>query len=704
MSTLPDGYLHKIYAGVLGKLIGVYLGRPFENWTYQEIQKELGPIHHYVHKRLNLPLVVIDDDVSGTFTFVRALEEHGSGAELTPEEVGKTWLNNVIDRRTIFWWGGHGISTEHTVYNNLKNGIQPPLSGSIKTNGKTIAEQIGSQIFIDGWALVAPGNPALAARLSEAAARVSHDGIAVNAAVLWAVMESEAFVSKDVDHLLSTGLSYIPSDSLIAELIKDIRAWHKEDGDWEKTRQRIEDNYGYDKYGGICHMVPNHGIMIMSLLYGGHDFTHAMHIINTSGWDTDCNSGNVGCLVAIMHSLSSFDGGLDWRSELADRALISGTDNGYSVNDAVRITYDLANMARKLVGQMPLEAPKDGAQFHFSLPGSTQGFQSPSPPEVVTVQHGQDRGVDALGVHLTGSANTPTEVEVLSQTFTPREAIEVKRDYEMMASPLIYPGQRISAILTSSAKNTSPTSIKLRIKAYNSTDELITVDSDRLSLPPGSENRLEWTIPSTLNNKPIQQLGLTIAAKPQVSGTVWLHSLRWDGIPTMELARPRDGKAQFWQYAWVNSIDKVHTTMGPSFYLAHDKGEGIFTHGTRDWTDYSVTATKLVVNLGAAHGVVIRAQGLNRYYAFIFQAGGKVAIVKTWDEKKIELATGAFEWALDQSYDVTITVQGNKIVGKVGDVEIEAIDEKDSWKGGAAGFVVTEGSLSSASLKIAPLR
>ena len=28
--TIPADYTEKVYAGVLGKLIGVYLGRPFE--------------------------------------------------------------------------------------------------------------------------------------------------------------------------------------------------------------------------------------------------------------------------------------------------------------------------------------------------------------------------------------------------------------------------------------------------------------------------------------------------------------------------------------------------------------------------------------------------------------------------------------------------------------------------------------------------
>ena len=52
MTSVPADYLERVYAGVLGKLIGVYLGRPFEGWTYQRIMKELGPIEYYVHDRL----------------------------------------------------------------------------------------------------------------------------------------------------------------------------------------------------------------------------------------------------------------------------------------------------------------------------------------------------------------------------------------------------------------------------------------------------------------------------------------------------------------------------------------------------------------------------------------------------------------------------------------------------------------------------
>src|SRR3981081_1841486 len=195
---LPKQYVERVYAGILGKLIGVYLGRPFEGWTHDQIVKELGPIWYYVHDRFNQPLVVTDDDVSGTFTFVRALPDNNKTQEITSEQVGRTWLNYLVEGKTVLWWGGLGNSTEHTAFIRLKEGVPAPRSGSIELNGATVAEQIGAQIFIDSWALVAPGNPELAVRLAREAARVSHDGEAVFAAQLLAAMESQAFIEPDI--------------------------------------------------------------------------------------------------------------------------------------------------------------------------------------------------------------------------------------------------------------------------------------------------------------------------------------------------------------------------------------------------------------------------------------------------------------------------------------------------------------------------
>jgi ADP-ribosylglycohydrolase len=113
---LPHDYVERVYAGVLGKMIGVYLGRPFEGWPYERIAKELGEVNYYVHERFGVPLIVTDDDISGTFTFLRALADYGNTPALTPAQIGQTWLNYIIERRTILWWGGMGNSTEHTAY------------------------------------------------------------------------------------------------------------------------------------------------------------------------------------------------------------------------------------------------------------------------------------------------------------------------------------------------------------------------------------------------------------------------------------------------------------------------------------------------------------------------------------------------------------------------------------------------------------
>lgn len=67
MSVLK--YREQIYAGVLGKIIGVYLGRPVEGWSYDKIRETFDEVKYYVHEKVGVPLIVADDDISGTFAF-----------------------------------------------------------------------------------------------------------------------------------------------------------------------------------------------------------------------------------------------------------------------------------------------------------------------------------------------------------------------------------------------------------------------------------------------------------------------------------------------------------------------------------------------------------------------------------------------------------------------------------------------------------
>ncbi|KAI1654414.1 ADP-ribosylglycohydrolase [Daldinia decipiens] len=755
MSSLPEDYLERVYAGVLGKLIGVYMGRPFEGWTHQRILAELGHVRYYVNEKLKLPIVVTDDDISGTFTFVRALEEHYTphfnpvqhqkshdenddkmeitealensetcrssstpstldttqDDPITAEQIGKTWLNNVIKDRTVFWWGGNGVSTEHTAFLNLRKGIKAPHSGSIHTNGRTIAEQIGAQIFIDGFAMAAPGEPALAAQLAGAAGSVSHDGEAVYAAQLWAAMEAEAFFSNDVNHLLDTGLSFVPSDSLIAALVEDVRAWCEDDDDWMYTRQRIEKKYGYDKFPGFCHVIPNHGIMIMSLIYGGNDFAEAMHIVNTCGWDTDCNSGNVGCLVAIMHGMAAFNSrDYDWRGPLADRALISSADGGYSINNACDIAYDIVNMGLKLAGEEALPPPKRGAQFHFSLPGSVQGFY---------VHHNDGKEPGGAIMH-TIKGNNPTlklsahtkKLVALTDTFIPPNDRQTSI-YGLVASPRVYPGQVLSVSLRAHPDQRYTIAAKIILRAYTHKDKLEDFSSDHINLNPHDHKVLQWRVPACLGCRPIQAVGIAIVqvkATNDSAGVIYMDHLRWDGTPALVLEPGdyRDGPRTFYKQSFVNGAD-VFNLSNSTFVVAQDQGEGIVSYGTRDWTNYRVIFRDFTANIGGPAGVAVRVRGLNRYYALFFHKGSanisgsknRIALIKALDDERIELASADFDWEYDLPYNVIFKVSGDLLNARIGKTELSARDAQ--YLGGGIGMVVTDGSILTKSIKIGPL-
>ena len=89
-------YENQIYAGVLGKILGVYLGRPVEGWSYNKIKETFGEVTYYVHDEVGVPLIVADDDISGTFGFFRAIADNGYKTTTSAKEFGDAWLNNIV--------------------------------------------------------------------------------------------------------------------------------------------------------------------------------------------------------------------------------------------------------------------------------------------------------------------------------------------------------------------------------------------------------------------------------------------------------------------------------------------------------------------------------------------------------------------------------------------------------------------------------
>ena len=690
----PD-YTERVYAGVLGKIIGVYLGRPFEQWKNDRIERELGEINYYVHDRLGVPLVVTDDDITGTFNFLRALTENGDPSQLTAARIGDWWLNTIIKDKTILWWGGMGMSTEHTAYLRLKAGLKAPHSGSIETNGAVVAEQIGAQIFIDGWGLVCPGDAEKAAHLARLAGSVSHDGEAIYGAQIVAAMVAQAFVERDLNKMLDTAVTFVPKSSTIYRLIADAREWAAGSGDdWRKTLHKIQAKYGYDKFGGACHMVPNHALIILALLHCNDDFARALMIVNTAGWDTDCNSGNVGCILGVKNGLAAIDAGSDWRGPVADRMFLPTADGGRSITDAVRETYAVVNAARALAGQAAAQ-PKNGARFHFSLPGSVQGFHAEDSPEVRgTVTVGNEGGKLALTLHRLTYGRA---ARVATETFLTPETLKMT-GYALIASPTLYPGQTVTANVDGGTLQ-GPVQVGLYLRVYDAEGKLNVMRGETAALAAKQRVVLQWKLPDTAG-QPIAEIGIEATAEKPVSGTALLDSLTWTGTPRMTLG---NAGGNIWQKAWVNAADNFSgdwVTPGRMCRIIQNSGVGLVSQGENSWTDYTVS-TEILPHLVERAGLAACVQGLRRYVALMLESGGKIRLIEQKDDDLLVLGEMQTTWEMEKPLHLALTVSNGKYSAKAGNETVTA-DPGALMPRGAIGLLVEAGHVEFGAILVQP--
>ncbi|AIE83755.1 ADP-ribosylglycohydrolase family protein [Fimbriimonas ginsengisoli] len=692
VAPVPDAghalYLERVYAGVLGKLIGVYLGRPVENWSYERIREEFGQVEYYIHEERGRRLIVTDDDISGTFTFLRALEDYGFDPELTAAQIGQTWLNYLIERTTILWWGGMGNSTEHTAYLRLKQGVAAPASGSCELNSQIVAEQIGGQIFIDGWGLVSPGNAAQAASLARRAASVSHDGEAIYGAQVIAVLVAHAFVETNIDRLLDEALRHIPADCTIRKLIDDLREWHAAEPDWRENRMRLAAEYGYDRFVGNCHIVPNHGLIILSLLHGAGDFDRSMAIVNTCGWDTDCNSGNLGAILGVRNGLSGLSG-RDWRGPVADRLYLPSADGGRAITDAATEAIRVANAGRALIGLDPI-APKAGRRFHFALPGSVQGWRRGPDAERGYVRNAVQQASEMPGALLVRSLPGARPIRATTPTFIPPDTKDMVTGYVLVANPTLYSGHLLKIRIQA---NGEPASGRLVLSHYDREDESISVAGPEFHLRPGDVRELDWRIPDT-GGYPIHEVGLELDR-----GEIYVDWVDWNGVPRTSWP-PVEGT--MWARAWAKSLDRWEYKRDAYEFLTHSEGIGLLTQGAREWRDYRLSV-RLTPRMAVSGGVAIRVQGLRRYYAFVFGDRGEVRIDKALDGRRT-LVSGKFDWEPFRDYQVVIEAEGDTIRASIDGQWILSVTDRDRpLTEGAGGFVVEAGCLGAGTPGVSPL-
>ncbi len=98
----------------------------------------------------------------------------------------------------------------------------------------------------------------------------------------------------------------------------------------------------------------------------------------------------------------------------------------------------IVGYGRALRGE-PAHPPKAGARFHFTLPGSVQGFRA-EPTGSTRAENVVVAGERVLAVHYPAGA----EARATTPTFFTPETLDIP-PYGMAGSPTLYPGQRLRA-------------------------------------------------------------------------------------------------------------------------------------------------------------------------------------------------------------------------------------------------------------------
>ena len=439
-------------------------------------------------------------------------------------------------------------------------------------------------------------------------------------------------------------------------------------------------------------MVPNHALIIHALLHGDGDFGKSLMIVNTCGWDTDCNSGNLGCLLGIRGGLAAIDSGPDWRGPVADRMYLPSADGGRAITDAATEAMHIVNIARDLHGA---EAPihKAGARFHFELPGSVQGFAATAAGAEIGIENvlgHSTAGQRSLAIHFHATSAT-MPARIATPTYIPPDTLNVV-GYDIMASPTLYPGQIVRARVAADSLNEAPATVALQLSYYNDDNSLKQLSGASAIMLPGATAHLEWIVPPT--NGPIAEIGLDIISDSSQRGTVYLDYLTWDSAPQATfpptIGRKFDG--------WVSAMDNV-ATEGDYHDLTQNEGRGFLLCGTREWTDYRFTAT-LTPKLADAIGIAARVQGLRRYYALLIEHTGKARLVKSLDGETT-LAETDIEWILEDRYELALDIAGDRIRAFIGgELRFDVTDSISPLIGGGIGLVVDNGYALAADVRV----
>ncbi|WP_339278621.1 ADP-ribosylglycohydrolase family protein [Paenibacillus sp. FSL W8-1187] len=688
---IPNRYLETVYASFIGMNVGIRLGAPIEPvaWTYERIRDVYGDIRGYVKPYRTF---AADDDANGPVFFIRALYDDAKGRELTAEDVGRAWLNYAREGIGMFWWGGEDISTEHRAYVNLSKGMAAPASGSIETNGLEMAEQIGGQIFIDSWGLLFPGDPERAADYAEKAASVSHDGNGLYGARFMAAAIAAAFGAASIADIVAAGLRQIPAESTYARVVHAVLDFHRDHpDDWAACRQHLEDRWGYDKYGGVCHIIPNAGVCALALLYGGGDFARTVEIASMCGWDTDCNAGNVGSILGAFAGLDGIPA--HYRAPINDFIVASSVSGYLNVVDFPTFAKELALLGYRLNGE---EAPQQLAdsfrpgdvQFDFGLPGSTHGFRTSNPFKTPVVRHSVHQALQPGGGSLEivfDRLVAGDRSHIYWKPFYRREEFNDEK-YKPTFAPLAVSGQTASASVYVDQWEGEPIVLTPYVRNSATKEELLL---EPRPLENGAWNELSFVLPDT-DGALIDEIGWVLESPSPLTdralGSLYIGRFGVAGAAAYEIDFAKQAK----EFGSITPFahHRGEWRLEGGRMIGRAQSDAASFSGNYYERDLSVEATVQPLE-GTSHLLAVRAQGVKRHYLAGFDGPNTVSFIKQ-DFGTSRLITAKFDWELGREYRMRLVAEQDAFKLEIdGKTVLECRD--DSFGYGMFGFACLDG-------------
>jgi len=359
-------YYNKVLGSWLGRVAGDFVGAPVEFQPYELIKEKYGEINYFPE---SVNINQVNDDEMYEICALIALEKYG--IDLKAKDVAKEWMNLLYKLN---------FTAEEIALKNLrKYKLWPPESG---IHNNYYFDAIGAQMRADIWGQIAPGCPEIAKLYAEMDGSISHGGIGIEGEVFVAVLLSQAFFENNIKSNIAKALKFIPPEekSLYAQMVVKARKIFKENSNDFRQARELLIEYWNDvrrnklKRSGIkgslsesvlnrkrkmflkgahsgVHVLPNIGIMILSLLYGNQDeddpFGRTICVAAMMGLDTDCNCGNLGAILGAQFGADKIPP--KWKDPLQNT--FSTYVKGYEKWKITELAQRVASIGKKVVDE-----------------------------------------------------------------------------------------------------------------------------------------------------------------------------------------------------------------------------------------------------------------------------------------------------------------------------------------------------------------